>query len=139
MQTIDHRREHRVGRRKIAEEEGASLTKLPAGLPKSLFKTGDIGTSSEVTSRRIFIGSSPRKRRPRPRPDWHIWMAFGDIFDSRERIPHDDIAIVQRWTFAGWGKAQHFRAGIFLRHRDHDFIERDAEMAHQNPWPEQDE
>jgi hypothetical protein len=26
-----------------------------------------------------------------------------------------------------------------LRHRDHDFIERDAEMAHQNPWPEQDE
>jgi len=51
MQTIDHRREHRVDRRKIAEEEGASLTKLPAGLPKSLFKTGDIGTSSEVSSR----------------------------------------------------------------------------------------
>ena len=43
MQTIDHRREHRVGGRKIPEEKGASLTELLAGLSKSLFEAGDIG------------------------------------------------------------------------------------------------
>jgi hypothetical protein len=28
-------------------------------------------------------------------------MEFGNIFDDRKRIPYDDFAIVQRWTFAG--------------------------------------
>jgi hypothetical protein len=65
-----------------------------------------------------------------------MWIAFGEIFDDRERIPYDDISVVQRWTFAGWRKAQYLRAGIFLRQGDHDFVEGDAEMAHQNPWPE---
>src|ERR1700732_5364839 len=116
MQTIDHRREHRVGRRKIAEEEGASLTKLPAGLPKSLFEAGDIGAClggqlplfdlaahihrqqpAHAHEARMHFGGERtglRPRRLRPRPYWHAWMEFGDIFDNRERIPYDDFAIV---------------------------------------------
>jgi hypothetical protein len=43
MQPVDHRREHRIGRREIAEEEGASLAKLVPGLLEGLL---DAGTSA---------------------------------------------------------------------------------------------
>jgi hypothetical protein len=55
MQTIDHRRNHRVDCRKIAEEgeKGAGLTELPAGLPKNLFEAADIDACLRGSARLI--------------------------------------------------------------------------------------
>ena len=61
---------------------------------------------------------------------------FREVFDDREAFPDGHFAIDQHGALTGRTEALDARLRVCLPERDNRLLECEAQLAHENPWPE---
>src|SRR5947209_2178069 len=157
VETIDHRRKHRVRSAELAKQKRACAAETPTGPAEGFVYALDVGErffthpdgaawtpdvhgalGAQCHEARMHLGRQRARVRPRvssTRPDRKDRISLGKIFNNGEGVPHADAAVTQRRTFPSRRMCEHFGARFRPPHRDHDVLEGNIEMFQNHPRP----